>query len=132
MIKMKCVALTGISKGVIDDIEYNQVRTIEVRSAHNIFSIVNMELGDPLFLTCTSMHDIKSGTPGILVVNRALDVRMHRVIGQYGLYCEEMETMYARVQVVLRNRARAIKVFPLKVGQPTYVDADENVFYKAE
>ena len=129
---MKCVALTGIGRGVIEDITSHHVRTIEVSSAHNIYSLINMELGDTIFLTCTSMHDMKSGTPGILVVIRALDIRMHRVTGQYGHIQEEIETMYARVQTVLRNRARVNSVLPVKVGAPTFIEADELVYFEAK
>jgi hypothetical protein len=129
---MKCVALTGISREVIEDITSHHVRTIELSSAHNIFSLINMELGDTLFLTCTGMHDLKSGTPGILAVIRALDIRMHRVTGQYGNIREELETMYARVQTVLRNRARVNHVLPVKVGSPILIEADEIVYFEAK
>jgi hypothetical protein len=129
---MKCVALTGINKDVLDDLGNQQMRTIELRSAHNIFSIVNVNLGETIFLTSTSMHDLKPGTPGILAVTRTLDVRMHRITEQYGLCCEERETMYARVQVVLRNRASVSGVLPLNVGEPTLVEANEIVYYEAK
>jgi len=130
---MQCVALTGINREVLEDLARNQVRTIELRSAHNIFSVVNMSLGDTVFLTFTSLHDISSGTPGLLALVRSLDVRMHRVTGQYGaLCCEERETMYARVQVVLRNRGKVRRTLPTSMGGPTYVEVDEQLFYKAQ
>ena len=76
---MQCVALTGINRDVIEDVNTHQVRTIELRSAHNIFSLVNMNLGDAIFMTSTGLHDISSGTSGLLVVVRARRHERHAI-----------------------------------------------------
>ena len=43
---MKCLVLTGISRRIIEDLIRRVVRTIELRSAHNIATALKADIGD--------------------------------------------------------------------------------------
>jgi uncharacterized protein len=109
---MRHLALTGISKESIDDLVTKRVRTFELRSAHNIPIVFAAHVGDELFVTDTSRHDLAIGTTGVLARVRDKTISMHKVSHRIGDFYEERELMSARVQLELREhtcRLRAVE-----------------------
>ena len=100
---MRHLALTGISKESIDDLVTKRVRTFELRSAHNIPIVFEAHVGDELFVTDTSRHDLAIGTTGVLARVRDKTISMHKVSHRIGDFYEERELMSARVQLELRE-----------------------------
>ena len=109
--QMKHLALTGISKESIDDLIKKRVRTFELRSAHNIPIVFEVNVGDELFVTDASRYDVSIGTTGVLARVRDKTITMQKVRHRVGDFYEERELMSARVQLELREqtcRLRAI------------------------
>ena len=110
--QMRHLALTGISKDRIDDLLKKRVRTFELRSAHNIPIICAAHVGDELFVTDASRHDLAIGTSGVIARLRDKTITMQKVRHRVGDFYEERELMSARVQLELREqtcRLRAIE-----------------------
>jgi len=101
---MRHLALTGISKESIDDLMKKRIRTFELRSAHNIPAVLDARVGEEVFVTDTSRHDLEIGTTGILARVRDKEVSMQKVSHRIGDFYEEREIMSARVQLELRER----------------------------
>jgi hypothetical protein len=109
---MRHLALTGISKESIDDLARKRIRTFELRSAHNIPIVFEAHVGDDLFVTDASRHDLSIGTTGVLARVRDKTISMQKVRHRTGDFYEEREVMSARVQLELREqtcRLRAIE-----------------------
>lgn len=110
--QMRHLALTGISKESINDLAKKRVRTFELRSAHNISIVFEAQVGDELFVTDASRHDITIGTTGVMARLRDKTITMQKVRHRVGDFYEERELMSARVQLELREqtcRLRAIE-----------------------
>jgi len=101
---MRHLALTGISKESIDDLVLKRVRTFELRSAHNIPIVFEAGVGDEVFVTDTSRHDLAIGTAGILARVRNKTISMQKVSHRVGDFYEEREVMSARIQLELREQ----------------------------
>ncbi len=123
---MKHFALTGISKDSIDDLIRKRIRTFELRSAHNIPAALDVQVGDELFVTDTSRHDLKLGTAGILARVRNKEISMQKVSHRIGDFFEEREIMSARVQLELRERTcRSTGIEDKGPGGPVVVETAE-------
>jgi len=109
---MRHLALTGISKDRIDDLVRKRVRTFELRSAHNISIVFEARVGDEIFVTDASRHDLSVGTTAVLARVRDKTISMQKVSHRIGDFYEEREVMAARIQLELREhtcRLRAIE-----------------------
>ncbi len=123
---MKHFALTGISKDSIDDLIRKRIRTFELRSAHNIPAALDVQVGDELFVTDTSRHDLKLGTAGVLARVRNTEISMQKVSHRIGDFYEEREIMSARVQLELRERTCRLRGIEDKgPGGPVVVETSE-------
>jgi len=128
---MRHLALTGISKESIDDFEIKRVRTFELRSAHNIPIVFAADVGDEVFVTDTSRHDLAIGTTGVLARVRNKTISMQKVSHRVGDFYEEREVMSARVQLELREhtcRLRGIedagpgKIIAVEIAEVCYYE----------
>ncbi len=128
---MQYIALTGITKQVMNDLMDRKIRTLEVRSAHNLSSLIQANSGDCVFITTTSKQDLVGGVTGVIAKIRELQVTMHRVAHGIDSYYEEKETLYARVQLEFKGMGRIRKVQDLGIGRPVSVDAEEMRHFEA-
>ncbi len=128
---MKHLALTGISKDSIDDLIKKRVRTFELRSAHNVPAVVDVRVGDELFITDTSRHDLEIGTAGVLARVRNKQIAMQKVSHRVGDFYEEREIMSARVQLELRERTCRLRgIEDEGPGRPITVETAEVCHYE--
>ena len=128
---MEYVALTGISNDVVTDLKNHRLRTIEIRSPHNFFTALNLNVGENIFLTSTSTQDLTAGTKGIIVKLMQHQVSTHRIINGTDNFYEEREMTMIRIQLQSKCVARVRKVLSNQIGQITLVDAEEMSFYDA-
>ncbi|MCL7414606.1 MAG: DUF473 domain-containing protein [ANME-2 cluster archaeon] len=128
---MQYVAITGISSQVLKDLQENRIRTIEIHSPHNFFSVYSTDVGDLIFLTKSSYDDIKAGTIGMLARIKERQVAMHRLVHRSGEMFEEGETFAARLQLELQGIGRVRTVNKAVMGQPFLVDADSVTYLEA-
>jgi hypothetical protein len=128
---MQYIAITGISSQVLKELQDNRVRTIEIRSPHNFFSVHATNPGDMVFLTRSSYDDINTGTIGLLARIRGRQVSMHRILHNSDEIFEECETFAARLQLELEGIGRVRKVEETTLGKPFVVEADKVTYLEA-
>jgi hypothetical protein len=129
---MNCLALTGISPGVIAEVKQGKPRTLELQSAHNIITITTANPGDCLFLTQVDLEDLSPGDSGIIVEMISINISMKRLIEMINpLYYEERERMSARVQVKFLDSTHVKSVEGKDWVSPTSVDVIKSSCYHA-
>lgn len=122
---MKYIILTGISSQVLKELQDDRIRTIEIRSPHNFYSVHGSDVGDLVFLTRTSYHDVKAGTLGLIARIKNRQVAMHRITHMTNEVLEECETFSARLQLELKGIGRVRKILEFDLEKPFVVEADE-------
>ncbi len=128
---MRHLALTGIAKDSIDDLIRKRVRTFELRSAHNVPAVIDVRVGDELFVTDTSRHDLEIGTTGLLARVRNKEISMQKVSHRVGDFYEEREIMSARVKLELRERTCRLRgIDDEGPGKPIVVETAEVCHYE--
>ncbi len=128
---MDCIALTGISNHVMRDLENRVLLTIEIRSPQNFFAILNVNLGDPIFLSQTSRNDVSAGTTGIISRVQRRDISMHKIVQSNDLFYEERETMLARIQLVAEGIGRVQRIVRSELGGAMVVAVAKETVYAA-
>lgn len=127
---MRHVVLSGISPGVLRELEHEKIKTIEIRSPHNFLSVLETDVGDVIFLTSTSLGDVRPGTIGVIARIREKQITMHRVVQRTEMFYEEAEVQMARLQLEMRGHARVRRAECCALGEATVVEADEVLFFE--
>ena len=127
---MRYVVLSGISQQVLRSLETNKVKTIEIRSPHNFLSALETNVGDVIFLTSTSLQDVRPGTTGIIAKINEKQIAMHRMVQRTEDFYEEAEVQMARLQLQMKGHARVRRAECCALGEATVVDADEMKFFE--
>ena len=122
---MKYIILTGISSQVLKELQDDRIRTLEIRSPHNFYSVHGSDVGDLVFLTRTSYHDVKAGTLGLIARIKNKQVAMHRIMHMTNEVLEECETFSARLQLELKGIGRVRKIGEFVLEKAFVVEADE-------
>lgn len=127
---MKYIVLSGISQMALRNLEQNKVKTIEIRSPHNFASAIELDAGDVVFLTTTSMEDVGMGTTGLIAKILEKQVSMHRIIHKTDELFEEAEVQMARLKLEMKGHARVRRSICCTIGEAILVDADEVQFFE--
>lgn len=128
---MKYIALTGISSQVLKELQDNRIRTLEIRSPHNFYSVHGSDVGDLVLLTRTSYNDVRAGTIGMIARIREKQVAIHHLMQITEDVFEECETFSTRLQLELKSIGRVRKVEENVLGKPFIVEADEVTYLEA-
>ncbi|MDT8357637.1 MAG: DUF473 domain-containing protein [Methanomicrobiaceae archaeon] len=129
---MKCYALTGIAPAVISELKTGKPRTMELTSAHNIITLIDVKPGDCLFMTSLDLDDLTSGDPGIIADVISLTITMKRLVEFINpLYFEERERMAARIQVRYLDSTMVKRVEGREWSKPTIVEIVKSSCYHA-
>ncbi|MEA1894587.1 MAG: DUF473 domain-containing protein [Euryarchaeota archaeon] len=129
---MRCIALTGISNHVINDLKSRLLRTIEIRSPHNFSSVLHIDVGDLVFVTSTSPNDVTAGTTGLIARLQRRDISIHRVVQSNDFLHEEREAMMARVQLVAEGSGRVQRIIQSELGSALVADVEDRPVYAAQ
>ncbi len=127
---MRNIVLSGISPQVLRELEHEKIKTIEIRSPHNFLSVLETEVGDIIFLTTTSLGDVRSGTLGVIARIREKQIAMHRIVQETRGFYEEAEVQMARLQLEMKGHARVRRAECCALGEATVVEADEVLFFE--
>lgn len=119
---MRCYVLTGISRGILEDIVKRHIRTIELRSAHNVATALRVDVGGCVFLTSSKLYDIDRGTLGIIAEVSGKEVLSHSIVFASDKHIEECEMTVVRLRVTPKGMGRIINVY--KSGILDSVEAD--------
>lgn len=128
---MDCIALTGISESLMNELQNHIIRTIEIRSPQNFFAALRLNAGDYVFLTHTSAQDVTGGTIGIVARVLKHQISTHRVLTSNEMLYEECEITMARIQLDPRSITRVRKVVCIEMGEVARVIIDETSCYEA-
>jgi hypothetical protein len=126
------MALTGISSQVLTDLQNNRIRSIEIHSPHNFFTIHDAETGSLVFLTKISYSDINTGTIGLIARINQRQIAIHRIVQSTDQIYEEYETYAARLQLELRGIGRVRRIEQADIGKPYIVEVDEVNYLEAK
>ena len=127
---MRYIVLSGISQHFLRNLEHKKVRTIEIRSPNNFLSALETNVGDVVFLTSTSLEDVRPGTTGTIARIREKQVSMHRMVQRTEEFYEEAEVQMARLQLEMRGHERVRRAECCAVGEAAVVEADEIKFFE--
>jgi len=119
------IALTGLSRHVMNELTVARVRTVEIRSPNNFFALLSAQPGEKIFLTQSSAPDIVPGTGGLIAGIRSLQIITHRTVQSNEDYYEECESQAARIQLQLVGVGRVRKITNFEPGTPLMLDVDE-------
>ncbi|MFN3383649.1 MAG: DUF473 domain-containing protein [Archaeoglobaceae archaeon] len=107
---MKCYVFSGIAKGVLEDIVRRNVRTIELRSAHNVATALRVNLGDCVFLTYSKMSDLERGVSGIIAEVNGKEIVHQSLFYSSPHYIEESEMAVVRLRLNPKGIGRIIQI----------------------
>lgn len=120
---MKYAALTGISSSIINELKKGKPRTLELQSAHNIISLMDVNPGDSIFITSVDLDDLTIGDSGIMVNVESITITMKRIMEYvHPFHYEERERMSARIKLKYQGTTIAKNVEGIEWSRPTYVD----------
>lgn len=107
---MKCYVFSGIAKGVLEDILRRNIRTIELRSAHNVATAIRVNLGDCVFLTYSKTRDLERGISGIIAEVSGKEVIHQSLFYSSPHYIEESEIAVVRLRINPKGVGRIIQI----------------------
>jgi len=128
---MKCLILTGISRGVIEELVRRNIRSVELRSAHNVATALKAELGDCVFLTPARMSDLGRGVSGLIAEVRGKEVMSQSIFYQTVSFIEESEVTVVRLILAPKSFGRLIQVRRGTFLESTEGDVVEMPFFEA-
>jgi len=127
---MSFAALTGISPAIIDELKRGKPRTVELSSAHNVFTLTGVKAGDHVFMTTIDCADLGPGDGGIMVEVNSLAISMkHSIEFSNPMYFEERERMAARIQVRFCGTSSVKQVEGM--GRPVLIEAVKTTCFHA-
>ncbi len=107
---MKCLVLTGISRSIIEELVRRNLRTVELRSAHNVATAMRAEPGDCVFLTPARINDLGRGVSGLIAEVTGKEVMSQSLFYQSPHYMEESELTVVRLKLRPKSLGRMIQV----------------------
>jgi len=129
---MSFAALTGISPAIIEELKRGKPRTVELASAHNVFTLTGVKAGDHVFMTTIDCADLGPGDGGIMVEVNSLAISMkHSVEFSHPMYFEERERMAARIQVRFCGTSAVKLVESRGLGRPVLIEAVKTTCFHA-
>ncbi len=108
--RIKCYVLTGISRRVIDALLKREIRSVELRSAHNVATAIKAEIGSCVLLTPARLCDLGKGVTGIVAEVTGKEVMSHSLFFASGTYMEESEMTAVRLMLRPRGFGRIAAV----------------------
>ncbi len=128
---MRCLVLTGISKDVLEDLVRRHIKTIELRSAHNIATAMKAEVGDCVFLTSAKTFDVDRGTLGIIAHVTGKEIYSHSLMFSTPTLIQESEMTVVRLKLEVRGVGRVVRVYNTGILDTTEAEVVEVSYFDA-
>jgi hypothetical protein len=128
---MRCLVLTGISKDVLEDLVRRYIRTIELRSAHNIATALRAEVGDCVFLTSAKTFDIDKGTLGLIAQVTGKEMYTHSLMFSTPTLIQESEMTVVRLRLEVKGLGRVMRVYNAGILDTTEAEVVEVSYFDA-
>ena len=128
---MRCLVLTGISKDVLEDLIRRHIKTVELRSAHNIATAMRAEVGDCVFLTSAKTFDVDRGTLGIIAQVTGKEIYSHSLMFSTPTLIQESEMTVVRLKLEVRGVGRVVRVYSTGILDTTEAEVVEVSYFDA-
>jgi hypothetical protein len=107
---MRCYVLCGISRALLDEIVRRNIRTVELRSAHNVATAIRANLGDCVLLTPAKSLDLARGVGGIIAEISGKEVMTQSLFYSSPHLVEESEMTVVRLKLTPKGVGRIVNV----------------------
>ena len=128
---MRCLVITGVSKRTLDELMRRIVRTIELRSAHNVATALKADIGDKILLTTSKLHDVDKGTIGIIAEVVGKEVTSHSLIFASESMIQESEMTVVRLKLDVKGVGRIVRIYNAGILDTTEADVVEVSYFDA-
>jgi hypothetical protein len=128
---MRCLVLTGISKDVLEDLIRRHIKTVELRSAHNIATAMRAEVGDCVFLTSAKTFDVDRGTLGIIAQVTGKEIYSHSLMFSTPTLIQESEMTVVRLKLEVKGVGRVVRVYSTGILDTTEAEVVEVSYFDA-
>ncbi len=128
---MRCLVLTGISRDVIEDLMRRQIKTVELRSAHNIATAMKAEIGDCILLTTAKTFDVDRGTLGIIARVTGKEIYSHSLMFSTPTMIQENEMTVVRLKLEVKGVGRVVRVCSSGLLDTTEAEVVEVSYFNA-
>lgn len=107
---MRCFVLTGISRAFIDELLRRNVRSLEVRSAHNVATALKADIGDCVLLTIAKVSDLTRGVSGLIAEITGKETMSQSLFYSSPGYMEECELTVVRLRLAPKGVGRILQL----------------------
>ncbi len=128
---MRCYVITGISRIVIEEILRRNVKTLELKSAHNVATALKANIGERVFLTSVKTHDLSKGVSGVIADVTDKEVMSQSIFYASPHYVEECEVTVVRLRISPRGFGRIVRVKRGDILETTEADVVEVSYFDA-
>ncbi|MHC1625146.1 MAG: DUF473 family protein [Methermicoccaceae archaeon] len=128
---MKYIALTGITQKAIDEMVRRGLKTFEICSPHNFIAILNVDVGDTVFITPIAPEDIIPGTRGVLANVEKKSIYYQKSYQQTAHSSEETEHLSAKLQLRAREYSIIRDVQSATLDRPIMVEVKKISYFDA-
>ncbi len=110
VVLMECYVLTGINRKVLEELIRRHIRTLEIRSAHNVATALSVNVGGCVFITPAKLHDLERGVWGLVAEVTGKEVMSHSIVFSTEGYLEESEMTVVRLRLTPRCMGRVKRI----------------------
>jgi hypothetical protein len=128
---MKCYILTGISRKVIEDIARRAIRTVELRSTHNVSTAMRIDVGSCVFLTPCRHYDLDKGVMGVIAEVNGKESQSHSMVFASERYIEESEMTVVRLRLSPKGVGRLKNIYSDGILESTEGEIVEVSYFRA-
>lgn len=107
---MKCFVLTGISRVFIDELLRRNIRSLEVRSAHNVATALKADIGNYVLLTIAKASDLTRGVSGLIAEITGKETMSQSLFYSLPGYIEECELTVVRLKLAPKGVGRIVQL----------------------
>ena len=107
---MRCYVLSGISRVIIDEIIRRNIKSIDLRSAHNVATALRVDAGEKVLLTPVKTHDLGRGVGGVIAEVVGKEVMSQSIFYSTPHYVEECEMTVVRLKLAPKGVGRIISI----------------------
>ncbi|HPR42050.1 MAG TPA: DUF473 family protein [Candidatus Methanofastidiosa archaeon] len=118
--------LTCITPRTLRELISEGLKTMVIKSAHNINTLLKTTVNEPIFITSRSEDDITRETEGVIAVVKNMSLYNNR----QSLDNDEYEITTARVQFELINVAKVKDITRSVEDKRLNVDIDRVTYYR--
>jgi len=119
-------ALTCITPYAYKELAAGGIKTLELRSAHNINAIARAKVDDHVFITCKTDEDVTKETKGIIARIRSISMQKSRQSMEY----DEYEVITSRIQLEYLDSAKIKDIAASRLGSEVSVDIEKVTYYR--